>query len=453
VFAVVWTALLPAPVPASAQTILGDWKFAQDADGNAVSDGQVIGGAANLKDDSGNGYKGNGFQSPKYAAYTPPAGSSKPGFDGFALSTLEGNIYFGDRDANPGLPSLSRNTDFSVWARVNRQVDTGEYQLLVGLPDFDLGSYQWALFVRPDGTLDLTFNAGIILTTGLFSGSGPAIDLGEWYDVGFSFSGVGDDGNPDTVKVYLDGALIGTFTLTANFTDNGAHLHVGALNAKYAGAKVLFDRVIYWEGIVSDAEFQALSISSSVKVTKLTFEPAIVPGCKNVTGKVFLDSPAPAGGAVVSLSTTNPAASVPASITVPAGATSKSFTISTTPVTSTRTGTVKATSGSSSVSKTLKVRPIGVQSVTLTPNPVTGGNDVTGKVTLECNAAPGDIKVTLSSTKPGIASPTVGSITIPAGSRTGTFSVSTTDVAVKSFATIKAKANGITKSKKLTVNP
>jgi hypothetical protein len=47
----------------------------------------------------------------------------------------------------------------------------------------------------------------------------------------------------------------------------------------------------------------------------------------------------------------------------------------------------------------------------------------------------------------------VSSITIPAGSLTGTFTVTTNHVSSNTSVTIKATANSITKSKALMVNP
>jgi len=47
----------------------------------------------------------------------------------------------------------------------------------------------------------------------------------------------------------------------------------------------------------------------------------------------------------------------------------------------------------------------------------------------------------------------VSSITIPAGSQTGTFTVNTSHVSANTSVTIKATANGITKGKTLTVTP
>src|SRR5207247_2022492 len=66
-------------------------------------------------------------------------------------------------------------------------------------------------------------------------------------------------------------------------------------------------------------------------LSSVTLNPTSVVGGNPSTGTVTLTAPAPAGGAVVTLASTGAVASVPASVTVPAGATSATFTI-TTPV-------------------------------------------------------------------------------------------------------------------------
>jgi probable HAF family extracellular repeat protein len=107
--------------------------------------------------------------------------------------------------------------------------------------------------------------------------------------------------------------------------------------------------------------------------TALTLTPSTVAGCKPVTGKVKLSGKAPTGGITVTLSNSNPAATVPASVTVAAGQSQASFSIATTPVTAVQTGTVTATYGGVSKNATLKVRPIGVLALSINPNPVNGG--------------------------------------------------------------------------------
>jgi hypothetical protein len=77
------------------------------------------------------------------------------------------------------------------------------------------------------------------------------------------------------------------------------------------------------------------------------------------TGTVTLGTAAPGGGTVVTLSDNAAAATTPASITVPAGATSATFTVSTNAVSSPTSVTLTATLGSSSRTATLSVTPPG----------------------------------------------------------------------------------------------
>lgn len=194
--------------------------------------------------------------------------------------------------------------------------------------------------------------------------------------------------------------------------------------------------------------------SSGPVLQSLTVTPAVFAGaCKTSTGRVTLSGPAPAGGAVVALSGTNPAAAVPASVTVRAGATSATFKITGTAVASPQAGAVTATHGGVSKSATVTVRPIGVLGLTLSPNPVVGPNRVVGTVTLECPAGPGGVAVSLTSNSSAVARPAAPSFTVPAGAETGTFEVLTTDVSAESYANIRATASGVWKAVKLTVQP
>jgi hypothetical protein len=72
--------------------------------------------------------------------------------------------------------------------------------------------------------------------------------------------------------------------------------------------------------------------TANLWVTGLTLNPSTVAGNATSTATVTLNAPAPASGASVQLSAMSPA-TVPASITVPGGATSATFNVSTTSVT------------------------------------------------------------------------------------------------------------------------
>jgi hypothetical protein len=81
-------------------------------------------------------------------------------------------------------------------------------------------------------------------------------------------------------------------------------------------------------------------------LASLTLNPTTVDGGDDSIGTVTLSAPAPAGGAVVNLSSSNNSdASVPSSVTIPAGSTSRTFTVSTDRVDRTTTVTITATRG------------------------------------------------------------------------------------------------------------
>jgi Tol biopolymer transport system component len=190
----------------------------------------------------------------------------------------------------------------------------------------------------------------------------------------------------------------------------------------------------------------------SVPPFSFKLKQSAVAGCKSVAGTVTLSEPAPPEGLVVALSDTLAAASTPATLKILAGAASKTFTVKTFPVSASESGAVSATLDGKTASQDLTVRPMGLTSVTLTPTSVVGSNPATGKATLECIAGPGPITVDLSSNNPAVANPVATSIVVPQGLKTANFDVSTGVVQTRSYATISGTANGITKSKKLTVN-
>jgi hypothetical protein len=187
---------------------------------------------------------------------------------------------------------------------------------------------------------------------------------------------------------------------------------------------------------------------ASVELSK-----TLVSGCLSATGKVTLTGPAPAGGFTVLLHSGNPHAVVPTQITFKEGIRSKAFKVVTQAVEEIETATIEASMGDGRVSATVTLTPMGVRLLLLSPNPVAGGGSVAGIVALPCAAGPGDITVSLSSTKPDIAAPTTATVTVPVGTNFLPFEVTTTPVTAETKPQIKATANGVTKSKTLVVNP
>src|SRR5205814_1298813 len=137
-------------------------------------------------------------------------------------------------------------------------------------------------------------------------------------------------------------------------------------------------------------------------------------------------------------------ASVPASITIPIGSVSGSFPVTTSPVAANKSVAITASASGRSKAANLTIKPIPPKLVTLSPNPVRGGNPVTGTVTLECPAGPGSITVTLSSSI--ISAATVpANVVVPIGATSATFPVTTFAVAATTKPIIKATAAGVTK--------
>jgi hypothetical protein len=92
----------------------------------------------------------------------------------------------------------------------------------------------------------------------------------------------------------------------------------------------------------------------------LTVTPASVAAGESAQGAIHLSGPAPAGGMTFSLSSNSGAASVPGSVTVPEGATTRTFTINTANVQATTAATITASFSGNSDSQILEVRKISI---------------------------------------------------------------------------------------------
>jgi hypothetical protein len=181
----------------------------------------------------------------------------------------------------------------------------------------------------------------------------------------------------------------------------------------------------------------------------LSVSPTSVVGGISSTGTVKLTGPAPAGGAVVTLSSSNTTAThLPASVTVAAGATSATFTITTTPVASNTSATITAIFGVTRTASLTVTAPT-LSGFSLSPTSVIGGSSSTGTVTLTGVAPSGGAVVTLSSSNT-TATNLPASVTVVAGATTATFTITTSPVASNTSATITA-IFGVTRTANLTV--
>ena len=92
-------------------------------------------------------------------------------------------------------------------------------------------------------------------------------------------------------------------------------------------------------------------------LASLALNPASLTGGASSTGAVTLTAPAQSGGFVVNLSSDNAAATVPASVTVPGGTTTATFTVATGAMGTVTTATVTATASAVTKAATLTINP------------------------------------------------------------------------------------------------
>ena len=194
-------------------------------------------------------------------------------------------------------------------------------------------------------------------------------------------------------------------------------------------------------------------------LASLSLSPTAVVGGNppaNYTNVATLTGPAPVGGAVVALTSSNPAvASVQANVQVPAGSTaSNDFALTTTAVSTGTKVTISATYQGVTQQATLQVNVATPLSVQLSASSVKGGVTLTGNtVQLDGPAPSGGLTVTLTSSKPSLAS-VPATVTVAAGQRTSkTFAITTKAVSSSTPVTISAGYHGITQTATLTLTP
>lgn len=184
-------------------------------------------------------------------------------------------------------------------------------------------------------------------------------------------------------------------------------------------------------------------------LSSLSLNPTSIVGGNSSTGTVTLTGNA-AVAIVVSLTSNNTgAASVPVNVTVPVGSSGATFTVSTNPVSSTTAPTISAVYSGTTRNQTLTVNSPSLSSLTLNPSTVRGGSPSTGTVTLNGRAPAGGTSVSLSSSNSSVAT-VPSSVTVPSGSTSATFTVTSRTVTYTRTVTISGTRNG-TRSATLTV--
>jgi hypothetical protein len=187
----------------------------------------------------------------------------------------------------------------------------------------------------------------------------------------------------------------------------------------------------------------------------LTDTTFVVGGATKVTGTVSLGGPAPAGGAVVTLSSSNPAAFFPngKTVKIPAKAISTSFAISTKAVATTTTVTIGAAYHATKLSTQINVLPpFTLASVSVAPASLIGmfgGDGTIGTVTLSGPASNGTV-VNLASANQSLVTVPAGVAFTP-GASTATFPMSAFHVAADTSVVVSATLGATTRNSTVTV--
>jgi hypothetical protein len=205
---------------------------------------------------------------------------------------------------------------------------------------------------------------------------------------------------------------------------------------------------------------QTISLSGTavgVDVNVNLSETAIDSGNLVSSNTIGLTNVAPPGGALVKLSSSNPAvASVPASVTIAAGSTvSPAFTITTTGVEAPTPVTLSASFNGVTSTALLTVNPAVLQSLTLSPAAVNGGLSTTANfASLDGQAPPGGAILSLASANPAVAAVPASVQIADYASQSPTFIIVTSPVAAPTQVVITASyGKSQVATATLTVNP
>ncbi|MGZ3607112.1 MAG: DUF2341 domain-containing protein, partial [Syntrophales bacterium] len=167
-----------------------------------------------------------------------------------------------------------------------------------------------------------------------------------WYKLAVKVHG-------NAIDVYKDG-ILRLQTSSSQYPDGAIGLY-GEQNTSVQFNNVLVRKYASVEPTAT------VLLGSPVMVSSLQLNPGTLVGGSASQGTVVLNGPAPTGGAVVSLSSSNPSvANVPSTVTVLSGATNATFTVTTNPTLSTNFLNISASYGGGAQEAILTVNPVPV---------------------------------------------------------------------------------------------
>lgn len=264
-----------------------------------------------------------------------------------------------------------------------------------------------------------------------------------------------------TGTVTLNYPAVSGHTVTLSSSDTTVATVPATVNVAAGGSTATFSITLpdsaAGKSVTLSAKLNGVTVTTNLDVIgildSLGFSPALVLGGQPITGTVNLKLPAPAGGVVVNLSSASPAiASVPASVTVAAGSTQKTFTVTTTKPANDTSVTITATSHGGSKSADVYIVSVLKTTLAFNPNPVKGGSNSTGTITLNAPAPAGGITISLASADSTLVA-VPASVFIGAGSTQKSFQANTVAVSTSTDVNVTALYGGSATTTKLTLLP
>lgn len=168
--------------------------------------------------------------------------------------------------------------------------------------------------------------------------------------------------------------------------------------------------------------------------------------------QVQLSTAAPANGAVINLTSSDPNAfPVPATVTMPANTGWMQFQVQAGQVTTSTPVTVTANLNSGTTTLNMTVLPPSIKSIQVNPGTISGGATAAAVITLNGLAPAGGAFVDLASDSPAALAPAVA--TVQAGNSTVVAQIPTNSVSANTLAHITASWNGASATSQLTIAP
>jgi len=167
---------------------------------------------------------------------------------------------------------------------------------------------------------------------------------------------------------------------------------------------------------------------------------------------VQLTAAVPAGGATISINSSNPSVlPVPATVTMPGNTAWMQFQVQAGQVTAPTPVTLTATLNSKSASAQFTLQPSSLKSLTISPSTISGGAQPQGIVILNGQAPAGGTLVTLTSNSPSVSPPS--SVFVEPGGSSVSFPIPTSAVTANTTATVTASDGGASAQAQVTLTP